>query len=101
MNAESLIRTLRAYDASIDAAAVRTALSEPKSADLVRWAAVHLTPDTLLTVDELNQSVLLSFLFLPPRTTLTIIYQICCPRGFGSGRETGHVVGPHRRSHPQ
>jgi hypothetical protein len=57
MNAETLIRTFRAYDASIDAAAVRTALSDPKSADLVRWAAVHLTPDTLLTVDELNQSV--------------------------------------------
>lgn len=55
MNAESLIRTLRAYDASVDAAAVRAALSEPKSADFVRWATVHLTPDTLLTVDELNQ----------------------------------------------
>ncbi|KAK4155765.1 hypothetical protein C8A00DRAFT_41688 [Chaetomidium leptoderma] len=55
MDAESLVGILRAYDASFDAAAVRAALSDPKSTDLVRWATVHLAPDTLLTVDELNQ----------------------------------------------
>ncbi|KAH6635925.1 hypothetical protein F5144DRAFT_160823 [Chaetomium tenue] len=55
MNAESLIRILRAYDVSLDAAAVRAAVSASDSAHLVQWATLHLTPDTLLTVDELNQ----------------------------------------------
>jgi len=57
MNVESLISILRTYDASLDAAAVRTALSGPDSAHLLRWATLHLTPDTLLTTNELNQSV--------------------------------------------
>ncbi|KAK4244785.1 hypothetical protein C7999DRAFT_43609 [Corynascus novoguineensis] len=55
MNVESLISILRTYDASLDAAAVRTALSGPDSAHLLRWATLHLTPDTLLTTNELNQ----------------------------------------------
>jgi hypothetical protein len=55
MDAESLVRTLRAYDASFDASAVRAALSGPEGAELLRWATVHLTPDTLLTVDEITQ----------------------------------------------
>jgi hypothetical protein len=55
MDAESLIKTLRAYDPSFDAAAVRAILGDPKSSKLRRWAAVHLTPDTLLTADELRQ----------------------------------------------
>lgn len=59
MDAESLVRTLRAYDPSTDAAAVKAAFSDPKSLDksrdFVRWAARHLTPDTLLSADELNQ----------------------------------------------
>lgn len=58
MNIESVVRTLRAYNASFDAAAVRAALADSSSTtDLVRWAPLHLTPDTLLTVDELNQLV--------------------------------------------
>jgi hypothetical protein len=57
MNAESLIRTLRAYDVSLDAAAVRAAISASNSTHLVHWATLHLTPDTLLTVDELRQFV--------------------------------------------
>ncbi|KAK4238988.1 hypothetical protein C8A03DRAFT_14622 [Achaetomium macrosporum] len=55
MDADSLIKTLRAYHPSFDAAAVRAALGDPKSTELGRWASVHLTPDTLLTVDELSQ----------------------------------------------
>ncbi|KAK4123022.1 hypothetical protein N657DRAFT_672083 [Parathielavia appendiculata] len=55
MDAESLLRILRAYDASVDASAVRAAVSGPNSTDIERWAAAHLCPDTLLTVDELNQ----------------------------------------------
>lgn len=55
MDAEYLVRTLRAYDSSVDAATVRTALSDPQSAEFLHWAALHLTPDTLLSVDELNQ----------------------------------------------
>ncbi|KAL2134661.1 hypothetical protein VTI74DRAFT_11239 [Chaetomium olivicolor] len=59
MDAESLIRILRAYDTSFNASAVRAALSDSTATDLVRWATVHLAPDTLLTVDELNQYVAL------------------------------------------
>ncbi|KAK4098969.1 hypothetical protein N658DRAFT_202422 [Parathielavia hyrcaniae] len=56
MDAESLVRILRAYDASVDVSAVKAAVAgSTKSADLKRWAAAHLTPDTLLTVDEANQ----------------------------------------------
>jgi hypothetical protein len=60
MDVESLIKTLRAYDPSFDAAAVRAALSDPTSPDaleLRQWAKDHISPDTLLTVDELNQCV--------------------------------------------
>ncbi len=58
MDGDTLVGILRAYDASVDAAAVRAALSGPDSGDLVRWAQLHLAPDTLLTTDELTQSVL-------------------------------------------
>ncbi len=57
MDSDALVRILRVYDTSFDAAAVRASLSGPKSSDLVRWATQHLTPDTLLTPDELSQSV--------------------------------------------
>ncbi|KAK4187523.1 hypothetical protein QBC35DRAFT_384633 [Podospora australis] len=53
MDPESLIKLLRAYDASFDAAAVKAAFSHPNSTDLVHWVTTHLTPDTLLSVDEL------------------------------------------------
>lgn len=62
MDAETLIRTLRAYDASVDATAVRTAFdasqpghSSSASSSLRDWVARHVGPDTLLSVDELNQ----------------------------------------------
>jgi hypothetical protein len=55
MDADLLVRILRAYDPSADAAAVRAAVSGSDSADIVHWATAHLTPDTLLTADELNQ----------------------------------------------
>ncbi|KAK3902907.1 hypothetical protein C8A05DRAFT_15101 [Staphylotrichum tortipilum] len=55
MDGDTLVGILRAYDASVDAAAVRAALSGPDSAALARWAELHLTPDTLLTTHELSQ----------------------------------------------
>ena len=58
MDRDTLVGILRAYDASVDAAAVRAALSGPDSVTLQRWAHLHLAPDTLLTADELTQSVL-------------------------------------------
>jgi hypothetical protein len=57
MDSEALVKILRVYDTSFDAAAVRAALAGPHSGDLVRWATLHLAPDTLLTPDELAQSV--------------------------------------------
>ncbi|KAK4160671.1 hypothetical protein QBC43DRAFT_111515 [Cladorrhinum sp. PSN259] len=52
MDPESLIKILRAHDASFGPAAVRAALQHP-------WALSHLTPDTLLSPDELSQYVAL------------------------------------------
>ncbi|KAK0717664.1 hypothetical protein B0T26DRAFT_740949 [Lasiosphaeria miniovina] len=75
MDSESLVKILRAYDTSLDAASVRVALEDEKArarakasatsssssssssspGGLVDWVALHLTSDTLLSVDELNQ----------------------------------------------
>jgi len=58
MDADTLVKVLRTYNVSFDAGAVKTALSDPNSpeaSELAHWAAVHLSPDTLLTPDELNQ----------------------------------------------
>jgi hypothetical protein len=55
MDAESLIKIFRVYDASVDAAAVKVAFNDPNSSDFAHWATVHLAPDTLLSPDELNQ----------------------------------------------
>ncbi|KAL2158866.1 hypothetical protein VTH06DRAFT_4058 [Thermothelomyces fergusii] len=55
MDADSLITILRAYDPSFDASAVRRALSDPAAVHLLRWAKLHITPDTLLTANELSQ----------------------------------------------
>ncbi|KAK3331773.1 hypothetical protein B0T19DRAFT_86433 [Cercophora scortea] len=57
MDPELLVKILRKYDASIDTSAVRAALSSNsqngKSDALIEWATLHVTPDTLLSVDEL------------------------------------------------
>ncbi|KAK3322818.1 hypothetical protein B0H66DRAFT_215478 [Apodospora peruviana] len=74
MDAESLIRVLRKYDASFDATVIKAAFPQSHGHDnhgdddserehgqqaeagvLADWAALHVTPDTLLSVDELNQ----------------------------------------------
>jgi len=55
MDVESLIRTLRAYDAPVDATAVRAAFDDEHNNAVRDWVALHVTPDTLLSVDELNQ----------------------------------------------
>ncbi|KAK4215734.1 hypothetical protein QBC37DRAFT_116916 [Rhypophila decipiens] len=75
MDADSLIRTLKKYDASFDGATIRTAFhrqghglsgdasighelengNDQASGRLASWAASHVTPDTLLSVDELSQ----------------------------------------------
>ncbi|KAK0622579.1 hypothetical protein B0T14DRAFT_150219 [Immersiella caudata] len=55
MDVESLIRTLRAYDASVDATAVRAAFDSEHDNALRDWVSLHVAPDTLLSVDELNQ----------------------------------------------
>lgn len=53
MDVDHLVRILRTYDASFDTEAVRVAFGQDNS--LATWAATHLTPDTLLTTDELLQ----------------------------------------------
>ncbi|KAK4223638.1 hypothetical protein QBC38DRAFT_44142 [Podospora fimiseda] len=53
MDPESLIKILRAHDASFGPAAVRAVLQQHP------WALLHLTPDTLLSPDELSQYVAL------------------------------------------
>ncbi|KAK4196045.1 hypothetical protein QBC40DRAFT_13920 [Triangularia verruculosa] len=56
MDPEFLVKLLRAYDASFDAAAVKAAFNGSSTgSQFVQWAASHLTPDSLLTPDEFNQ----------------------------------------------
>jgi hypothetical protein len=59
MDSESLTATLRAYAVSFDATAVKTAFEHGngngRSNALVDWATIHITPDTLLSADELDQ----------------------------------------------
>ncbi|KAK0639544.1 hypothetical protein B0T16DRAFT_423361 [Cercophora newfieldiana] len=55
MDVESLIRTLRAYDAPVDATAVKAAFENEHNNALRDWVSLHVTPDTLLSIDELNQ----------------------------------------------
>ncbi len=98
MDSEALVKILRVYDPSFDAAAVRASLAGPNSADLVRWATLHLTPDTLLTPDELSQSV-------NSRSLVTMLIliranQIRRPRGMWSGRPARRLVRPCRSSCP-
>ncbi|KAK0711931.1 hypothetical protein B0H67DRAFT_602550 [Lasiosphaeris hirsuta] len=54
MDSDALVRTLRAYDASVDATAVKAALDDGPDA-FRDWVALHVAPDTLLSPDELNQ----------------------------------------------
>lgn len=53
MNCDELVEILRRYDVPFDHGAVKGALEAEESSPLGDWANVHLTPDTLLTVDEL------------------------------------------------
>ncbi|KAK0666548.1 hypothetical protein QBC41DRAFT_148780 [Cercophora samala] len=56
MDPEFLVKLLRAYDASFDAAAVRAAFNGSSTGNqFVQWATSHLIPDTLLTPDEFAQ----------------------------------------------
>ncbi|KAK5659637.1 hypothetical protein OQA88_844 [Cercophora sp. LCS_1] len=55
MDAESLIRTLRAYDAPVDATAVKAAFDNEHNQVLRDWVSLHVGPDTLLSIDELDQ----------------------------------------------
>lgn len=55
MDATEALRTLRAYDAPVDASAVRNAFDSDHHNALRDWVSRHAVPDTLLSVDELNQ----------------------------------------------
>ena len=58
MNYEELAGILRLYDVQVDLGAVKAAFeAEQPSPGLADWARLHLTPDTLLTVDDLLQWV--------------------------------------------
>lgn len=56
MNCEELVGILRRYDVPFDHPAVKAAFEDEQSSpSLADWAKLHLTPDTLLTVDDLLQ----------------------------------------------
>ncbi|KAJ9134383.1 Vacuolar H+/Ca2+ exchanger [Coniochaeta hoffmannii] len=55
MDGETLSSIIRGYDASFDSARVRAVLDRDESGALAAWVAAHLTPDTLLTAEELLQ----------------------------------------------
>jgi hypothetical protein len=54
MNCDELIQILRAHDASFDTHVVKAAF-EDESSPLAEWARQHVTHDTFLSVDELQQ----------------------------------------------
>ena len=55
MDINTLTSIIRDYDASFNVEAVQTAVDRDNSGILAEWAAVHLTADTLLTAEELQQ----------------------------------------------
>ncbi|GAB1319962.1 HAUS augmin-like complex subunit 3 N-terminal domain-containing protein [Madurella fahalii] len=71
MDPEALVRILRTYDASVDGAAVKAAFRDARSAEFLRWATVHLTPDTLLSPDELEQYAALEELGLAEKLAMS------------------------------
>lgn len=55
MDIETLTSILRGYDPSFDPDVVKIAVEQDASSALAGWAATYLSPDTLLTVEELLQ----------------------------------------------
>ena len=56
MNSEALTALLRTYDASLDANSVKALYEdEERRVAIESWSRLHLTPDTLISVDELEQ----------------------------------------------
>ena len=55
MDCDEILRILHHYDVSFDKEAVKAAFELDEPSSLVEWARVHLSEDTLLTVDELQQ----------------------------------------------
>ena len=56
MEPEAVITLLRSYDASFDANSVKALYQdEDRRVAFEGWSRLHLTPDTLLSVDELDQ----------------------------------------------
>ncbi|KAB5523125.1 hypothetical protein GE09DRAFT_492227 [Coniochaeta sp. 2T2.1] len=55
MEIDVLTSIMRQYDASFDTQEISAALDHDESGVLAEWAAVHLTPDTLLKTEELEQ----------------------------------------------
>ena len=56
MNSEALTALLRTYDASLDANSVKALYEdEDRRVTIESWSRLHLTPDTLISVDELEQ----------------------------------------------
>lgn len=55
MGPDELLDIIRRYDVSIDSSTLRSVLGDEEQGRLLaEWAKSHLTPDTLLTKDELN-----------------------------------------------
>jgi hypothetical protein len=57
MDSETLSSIIRGYDASFDPNRVKAALDYDDPSALAEWAATHMSPDCLLTADELAQYV--------------------------------------------
>jgi hypothetical protein len=55
MDRDSLVAVLRAHDASLDVTALKAVYDQNNAGAVAEWAKSHLTPDTLLSVDELDQ----------------------------------------------
>lgn len=59
MTPQSLIDVIRRYDVPVDSSVLQSVLEDEEQGRLLsEWAKSHLTPDTLLTKDELNSYVI-------------------------------------------
>lgn len=59
MAPQGLIDVIRRYDVSVDSSVLQSILKDGEQGRLLsEWAKSHLTPDTLLTKDELTSYVI-------------------------------------------
>jgi len=58
MTLDELVRVLRSYNVPYDRTALKAVFDDPEQGPALKeWTRVHLTPDTLLSEDQLTSQV--------------------------------------------